>query len=237
MSTPDHAREPCPDRILDDIGGAFSMGAVGGSAFHFKKGMKNSPKGERLMGGTQAVRLNAPRIGGSFAVWGGLFSTFDCSMVYLRQKEDPWNSIAAGAATGGFLQLRAGARSAARSAIFGGVLLGLIEGAGIMLNRMMANMAQPPPMEEIPQIAGAPSGTVLPGVAYPDYAGAGGPSSQYSQSNAEQRPASEPEASSRGSLFGGWFGGKEEPLPVKKSEKLDSFDAYPAPPTPGFDLK
>jgi import inner membrane translocase subunit TIM17 len=157
--------------------------------------------------------------------------------VYLRQKEDPWNSIAAGAATGGFLQLRAGARSAARSAIFGGVLLGLIEGAGIMLNRMMANMAQPPPMEEIPQIAGAPSGTVLPGVAYPDYAGAGGPSSQYSQSNAEQRPASEPEASSRGSLFGGWFGGKEEPLPVKKSEKLDSFDAYPAPPTPGFDLK
>ncbi|KAG0570568.1 hypothetical protein M758_6G164600 [Ceratodon purpureus] len=238
MSTPDHAREPCPDRILDDIGGAFSMGAVGGSAWHFIKGMKNSPKGERLMGGTQAVRLNAPRIGGSFAVWGGLFSTFDCSMVYLRQKEDPWNSIAAGAATGGFLQLRAGARSAARSAIFGGVLLGLIEGAGIMLNRMMANLAQPPPMEEMPQIAGAPAGIGLPGGAYPDYAGAGGPSSQYAQSYPEQRPAaSEPESSSGGSLFGGWFGAKkEEPQPVR-SEKLDSFDANPAPPTPGFDLK
>ena len=25
----DHGREPCPDRILDDIGGAFGMGAVG----------------------------------------------------------------------------------------------------------------------------------------------------------------------------------------------------------------
>jgi import inner membrane translocase subunit TIM17 len=89
MSTPDHAREPCPDRILDDIGGAFSMGAVGGSAWHFIRGMKNSPRGQRLLGGTQAVRINAPRIGGSFAVWGGLFSTFDCGFVYLRQKEDP----------------------------------------------------------------------------------------------------------------------------------------------------
>jgi len=208
------------------------MGAVGGSAWHFMKGMKNSPKGERLMGGTQAVRLNAPRLGGSFAVWGGLFSTFDCSMVYLRQKEDPWNSIAAGAATGGFLQLRAGARSAARSAIFGGVLLGLIEGAGIMLNRTLASLAQPPPLEEMPPIAGAPAGLGYPGGVYPEYAGAGGPSSsQYSESHP---PAAEPETSS---IFGGWFGRKkEEPLPVR-SEKLDSFDANPAPPAPGFDLK
>lgn len=232
MSTPDHAREPCPDRILDDIGGAFSMGAVGGSAFHFIKGMKNSPKGERLLGGTQAVRLNAPRIGGSFAVWGGLFSTFDCSMVFLRQKEDPWNSIAAGAATGGFLSLRAGARSAARSAVFGGVLLGLIEGAGIMLNRMMANMAQPPPLEDMPPIpTGAYPAGAYPAGAYPEYAAAGGPS--YAQSSHPDQASS----SSSGGIFSGWFGGqKEEPEPVR-SEKLDSFDANPAPPTPGFDLK
>ncbi len=57
---------------------------------------------------TQAIRREAPRIGGSFAVWGGLFSTFDCTLVALRHKEDPWNSIAAGALTGGFLQLRTG---------------------------------------------------------------------------------------------------------------------------------
>ena len=48
----------------------------------------------------QAIRREAPRIGGSFAVWGGLFSTFDCTLVALRKKEDPWNSIAAGALTG-----------------------------------------------------------------------------------------------------------------------------------------
>ncbi|KAG8367333.1 hypothetical protein BUALT_Bualt16G0061300 [Buddleja alternifolia] len=144
MGTPETSREPCPDRILDDIGGAFGMGAVGGSAFHFLKGIYNSPRGARLVGGSQAVRMNAPRIGGSFAVWGGLFSTFDCSMVYLRQKEDPWNSIIAGAATGGFLQMRQGMGAASRSALFGGVLLALIEGAGIMLNKVMSAQQEAP---------------------------------------------------------------------------------------------
>nr|POE95365.1 mitochondrial import inner membrane translocase subunit tim17-2 [Quercus suber] len=151
MGTPETSREPCPDRILDDIGGAFAMGAVGGSAFHFLKGVYNSPSGARLVGGTQAVRLNAPRVGGSFAVWGGLFSAFDCTMVYLRQKEDPWNSIVAGAATGGFLSMRQGLGASARSAVFGGVLLALIEGAGIMLNRMLSGQQQMPVIIDEPQ--------------------------------------------------------------------------------------
>ena len=64
-----------------------------------------------LPGSAQAIRREAPRIGGSFAVWGGLFSTFDCTLVAVRHKEDPWNSIAAGALTGGFLSLRTGARA------------------------------------------------------------------------------------------------------------------------------
>ncbi|CAJ1939605.1 unnamed protein product [Sphenostylis stenocarpa] len=144
MGTPETSREPCPDRILDDIGGAFGMGAVGGSAFHFLKGLYNAPKGERVVAASQAVRLNAPRVGGSFAVWGGLFSTFDCTMVYLRQKEDPWNSIFAGAATGGFLSMRQGLPASARSAAFGGVLLALIEGAGIMLNKFLSAQQQMP---------------------------------------------------------------------------------------------
>jgi mitochondrial import inner membrane translocase subunit TIM17 len=71
----------------------------------------------------QAVRRQAPRMGGSFAVWGGLFSSFDCSLVYLRQKEDPWNSIASGALTGGLLSARMGPNAALRSAVFGGVIL------------------------------------------------------------------------------------------------------------------
>jgi hypothetical protein len=38
-------------------------------------------------------------------------------------QEDPWNAIGAGALTGGFLQLRSGFKSAAKSAAFGGILL------------------------------------------------------------------------------------------------------------------
>lgn len=38
-------------RILDDIGGAFGMGAVGGGLWHLFKGMKNSPRGQRFRGG------------------------------------------------------------------------------------------------------------------------------------------------------------------------------------------
>lgn len=34
----------------------------------------------------QSIRREAPKIGGSFAVWGGLFSTFDCTLVALRKK-------------------------------------------------------------------------------------------------------------------------------------------------------
>lgn len=226
MGTPETSREPCPDRILDDIGGAFGMGAVGGSAFHFIKGVYNSPSGARIIGGTQAVRMNAPRVGGSFAVWGGLFSAFDCTMVYVRQKEDPWNSIFAGAATGGFLSMRQGLGASARSAVFGGILLALIEGAGIMLNKVMSAQQSMPIMidESVPAMAGGPGFPMgLPG-----------------QSQPQVQPVQEAASSSgseSGSWFGGWFGGgKKEPAPSSgsKTEILESFDA---PPVPNFEYK
>ncbi|KAK9142032.1 hypothetical protein Syun_011432 [Stephania yunnanensis] len=231
MGTPETSREPCPDRILDDIGGAFGMGAVGGSAFHFLKGIYNSPRGERFLGGTQAVRMNAPRIGGSFAVWGGLFSAFDCSMVYVRQKEDPWNSIIAGAATGGFLQMRQGPGAAARSAMFGGVLLALIEGAGIMLNRFLSAPQNLPPMEDPMAAGGIPMGYVpngapgmpgMPGVVSPQVPNAAAESS-----------------GDGGSWLGGLFGGgkkKDEISSGSKTEILESFDT-PSTPIPSFDYK
>lgn len=222
MGTPETSREPCPDRILDDVGGAFGMGAVGGSAFHFIKGIYNSPNGMRLSGGAQAVRMNAPRVGGSFAVWGGLFSTFDCAMVYARQKEDPWNSIVAGAATGGFLSMRQGMGAAGRSALMGGVLLALIEGAGLMLNRVLAN---PPLPADDPNLTAAMGGSPFPGLP--------------------QAPpvVAPPEAASSGGA-GGWFGGlfgrkEEEKKPSAgggKSEILESFDT-PSSPIPSFEYK
>ena len=52
----DHGREPCPYRILGDIGGAFGMGAVGGGIWHLVKGSKNSPSGARMRGGLEVLR-------------------------------------------------------------------------------------------------------------------------------------------------------------------------------------
>ncbi|XP_009629060.1 mitochondrial import inner membrane translocase subunit TIM17-2-like [Nicotiana tomentosiformis] len=235
MGTPETSREPCPDRILDDVGGAFGMGAVGGAAFHFIKGTYNSPKGERMVGGTQAVRMNAPRIGGSFAVWGGLFSTFDCTMVYLRQKEDPWNSIIAGAATGGFLQMRQGLGAASKSAMFGGVLLALIEGAGIMLNKVMSAPQNFPAMDEqlpnAPVVPGYPTGQLpqpmgqLPGQAPVSIDGM-------------MAESSAPSSSSSSSWFGGLFGGgKKEETATNSGSKTQVLESFDAPSPPAFEYK
>lgn len=153
---------PCPDRILDDMGSAFCMGAIGGGVWHGIKGMKNSPKGYRLRGAAQSIALRSPNLGGGFAVWGGLFSTFDCLYSHLRRKEDPWNAVSAGATTGGILAARAGWKAMGKNALIGGVLLGLIEGLGIMINKMVPSGEQqmgappPPPGMSAPPRVGAP---------------------------------------------------------------------------------
>lgn len=41
----EYAREPCPWRIVDDCGGAFTMGAIGGAVFQAIKGFRNAPSG------------------------------------------------------------------------------------------------------------------------------------------------------------------------------------------------
>ncbi|BAF12279.1 mitochondrial import inner membrane translocase subunit TIM17-1 isoform X2 [Oryza sativa Japonica Group] len=201
-------REPCPDRILDDVGGAFAMGAVGGTAFHFLRGAYNSPNGHRLSGGSQAVRMSVPRTGGNFAAWGGLFSAFDCAMVHARQKEDPWNSILAGAATGAVLSLRQGPRATATSALVGASLLALVEGAGILLTRTMATLPQEdhaypfpvvPPPEEVSAHESSPIAWVR-GIF----------------GRKEEKPAA--------------AGGD------RKSDVLESFET-PSPPIPSFDYR
>ncbi|EPT26032.1 mitochondrial inner membrane translocase subunit TIM17, putative [Toxoplasma gondii ME49] len=124
----DLTREPCPGRILEDLGGAFGMGALGGFLWHFAKGWRNSPKYEKFAGGMLSGSMKSPLVGSSFAVWGGLYATFDCSLIYLRGgKEDSWNPVLSGALTGGVLSMRSGWRSCMKNAAIGGVLLGIIE--------------------------------------------------------------------------------------------------------------
>mmetsp|Transcript_13159 Transcript_13159/g.24730 ORF Transcript_13159/g.24730 Transcript_13159/m.24730 type:complete len:251 (-) Transcript_13159:28-780(-) len=131
-------REPCPWRIVDDVGGAFCMGAIGGGTFHIISGAWKAPKNSRLKGALNASTARGPILGGQFAVWGGIFACCDCTLTAIRQKEDPWNSIISGATTGGILAARAGPKAMAQAAVVGGVLLGLIEGMGVMMNKMMS---------------------------------------------------------------------------------------------------
>ena len=83
-----------------------------------KSGSRNAPSNKRLAGMLTSIKTKAPITGGNFAVWGGTFSAIDCSLVYLRQKEDPWNSITSGAVTGAILSARYGAPAMIGSAIF-----------------------------------------------------------------------------------------------------------------------
>lgn len=122
------------------------MGCIGGGIWHSVKGARLAPAGARMAGSLSAVMARSPVLGGQFAVWGGLFACCDCTLTALRQKEDPWNSIISGAATGGILAARAGPRAAASAAAVGGVLLALIEGMGIMISRALA--PAPPTAED-----------------------------------------------------------------------------------------
>ncbi|KAM0823318.1 hypothetical protein ACQ4PT_070948 [Festuca glaucescens] len=215
-------KDPCPDRILDDAGGAFGMGLVGGSAWHFFKALRNSPNGARIIGGMQAARMNGLRVGGSFAVWYTLYSTFDCTSVYVRQKEDPWNSIIAGASASGFLSLRHGLRAAGGSAIGGGIFLAGIEGFGIIINRFLA-MPQ-----NLPQL---PAND--PNLAATIAAGGGG------LPQAAVVPPEVGNSSGGGSWLRSLFGREEKKKPSGsggKSEILENFET-PSPPIPSFDYK
>ncbi|KAJ1498430.1 Mitochondrial import inner membrane translocase subunit Tim17-A [Coelomomyces lativittatus] len=100
-------------------------------------------QGERFHGAFTAMKLRGPVVGGGFGIWGGLFSTFDCAFAGLRQKEDAWNSIISGAASGAVLSARSGWKMACSSAVFGGLVLAMIEGVGVLLNRQSAEMTRP----------------------------------------------------------------------------------------------
>lgn len=141
-------REPCPYRIIDDAGGAFAFGLVGGGIWHSVGGFRNAPKGKGFSQAFSRVKARAPILGGSFAIWGTFFSIFDCSIASIRQKEDPWNAIISGAATGGLLALRGGLKAAGTNAVAGGVILAAIEGLNIAVQRIIMPMFEKQQQEQ-----------------------------------------------------------------------------------------
>ena len=77
---------------------------------------------------------------------GGLFSVFDCTAAYVRGTEDPYNSIMSGFCTGATLAARGGANAAFKSGMIGGILLAIMEGLNIAIQKQMGALAPPEPM-------------------------------------------------------------------------------------------
>eukprot|EP01112_Ceratiomyxa_fruticulosa_P005645 TRINITY_DN1639_c0_g1_i5.p1 TRINITY_DN1639_c0_g1~~TRINITY_DN1639_c0_g1_i5.p1 ORF type:complete len:168 (-),score=40.70 TRINITY_DN1639_c0_g1_i5:280-783(-) len=148
-------RDPCPQRIWGDLGGAYAMGCLGGGLWHLIKGSYASRRGYKFIGGLSAMRKRAPVLGGNFAIWGGLFSTFDCLIAHGRGREDLANPILAGAVTGAVLSARAGIRASTRSGIIGGVLLIFIEGAAHFL-QVYSEKQQHEAFDQIPGASAPP---------------------------------------------------------------------------------
>jgi import inner membrane translocase subunit TIM17 len=154
----DFTRDPCPYVIVYDIGVGFAMGGVLGSLFNIYKGYTTSPRGQRIPGIVSAVKARAPILAGNFAVWSGMFNTFDCGISHIREKEDAWNAVLSGAATGAVLSARAGPTAMILSGFVGGVFLGAMEGAMVIGGKLMGggnldpqpypDHDQPPPPEK-----------------------------------------------------------------------------------------
>ena len=137
MRNKDLNRDPCPWRIVDDCGGAFAFGLGGGMVYHFFGGLRNAPKGQRTAEAISRVKARVPILAGSFAIWGLFYSIFDCSISAIRRKEDIWNAVLSGAATGGVLAARAGVKAFGKNALTGGIALGVIEGLNIVVTRIV----------------------------------------------------------------------------------------------------
>ena len=132
-----------------------------GGAFHLIKGAKNAPRGERLSGAFAAMRQRGPVIGGNFAVWGGLFATFECLLAKITgHTESMAHAIASGALTGGVIAIRGGGGAIFRNALIGGTFLALIEGCSKLIQGyMMKQQSQETVEPQLPKF-GVPTHTV-----------------------------------------------------------------------------
>ncbi|OEL17816.1 hypothetical protein BAE44_0021166 [Dichanthelium oligosanthes] len=148
--------------LLDNVGQGFCHGAAVSSIYHFFGGLRNSPNGDGLAGAARAVRAHAPRTGGSWAAFWGVWCVFENAAFFARGKDDPWNSIAGGAATSGFVRLRQGAHVATRDTIVTAAGLTLLQGFCILLDKHVivprTPAVEPPPAVEVEHVFVPPRG-------------------------------------------------------------------------------
>ncbi|KAI4968402.1 hypothetical protein ZWY2020_058057 [Hordeum vulgare] len=110
--------------IAEKAGLVVVLGAVGGSAFYFLKGLRNA-KGRRLAGGAHGVLTNAPRIG-HWAAWVGAVKAIHCAMEHANQEDDPINALIAWGGANALCSIRRGPLAAVLSGLKGAALGGVV---------------------------------------------------------------------------------------------------------------
>lgn len=124
-------RLPCPERVIDMVGFAFGAGSCGGFGLTFFRTLRDFPKGHRLSGAFRAAQSRAPQLGSTFAMWSGLFHSFDC--VVSQRHSDPQgarssvDAAVCGFLTAGTLSLRSGPRVASMNAMVGAFCVAFID--------------------------------------------------------------------------------------------------------------
>ncbi|KAL4274526.1 Mitochondrial import inner membrane translocase subunit [Arachis hypogaea] len=126
------------DEVTGSAGQGFQVGLICGSTFHFFKSLCISPT--HISTACHAVRLNAPRVGGKFAAWCFLYNVSHDALIFVRQKNDPWDRIFAPAISSGLLSLyRRSLRATACFSMFGS-LFGIVPEVGsIMAEKLEAD--------------------------------------------------------------------------------------------------
>lgn len=124
--------------LPQDIGGAFAVGLLGGGLLHSVKGFKNAPSGigNRFQGGFSSMITHAPRLGGSFAAWGFVFSVAESAVYQVRGRHDMWTEVLSGAITGGILHMRRGVPLMVASSIISGTVMGMISVTSTILSKL-----------------------------------------------------------------------------------------------------
>jgi hypothetical protein len=117
---------PCT-RIVSDIGDGFTVGCIIGSIWYFTKGAFYSTKKQRFKSGINLLSKRAAVLGGKFAIWTFVFSSTNCLIAKLRNRDDLLNSVISGFSARFAMMIRGGVRLALGSGIIGGLLVGMCE--------------------------------------------------------------------------------------------------------------
>ncbi|KAF0992327.1 hypothetical protein HZS_534 [Henneguya salminicola] len=103
MEMPVNLRTPCPNRIYEDTGVAFTIGAIGGIIFQCGQAIFTRSRSRTLLKIGSKLRYRVPTTCGSFALWGLSFSLCECSLQFIGVKNQAASAVIAGSFTGALL--------------------------------------------------------------------------------------------------------------------------------------